>query len=282
MNYAEYRNQFQVEIESSEEVEQDEQDIMGIASNEAKIDELINSLNDDGVAAEEKSETISTLDAVSIFSPVFNLKMPEYINALRGLMEDEDQNLREQALGTLSVMKDEVAQDRLRQDLESDKPEEERLVPTHHAIAMLGHDEKALDFALLRKVAENPPNDESLMAAVRHLGDDKEAVEVLKAIMEDESNPIEVRCMIPGMLSRHNPSAFADSARKILANADAEHELAPYFASSAANIQMGDFGNEFNEVKGVLAGLMDGGSRELREAADYLFTDDGNSPEIMV
>ena len=281
MNYAEYRSQFQVEIESSEDLEQDEQDIMGIASNEARIDELINSLNDEGVSAEDKSETISTLDAVSVFSPVFNLKMPEYINALRGLLEDKNQELREQVFGTLSVMKDEVAQDRLRQELESNKPEEERLIPTHHAIAMLGHDEKALDFALLRKVAENPPNKESLMAAVRHLGDDKGAVAVLQAIMEDESNPIEIRSMIPGMLSRHSPGAFLDSVRKILAGADAEHELAPFFASSAANLQRGDFGSEFNKVKGVLAGLVKRGSRELREAAEYLFKEDGDGPEMM-
>ena len=234
----EYRQQLLDELKGGEtDVSADQQEMQELAGSESKIARLIDVLNDKSSSPNSKQSALSRLDVISVFSPVLPRMMPDYVNALRGLMDDDDSDVRIHAYSTLASMKDEVAQERLQSELQSDKPEADRIVPTHQAIGMLGFDEKALDYGVLRKIAENPPSEKSLVAAIRHLPADSESYGVLKGVMEDDSRPLEARSLVPDMINNVNPRDFLASVEKMLREKGSEFDLAPYLARGVGGIE---------------------------------------------
>ena len=234
----EYRQQLLDELKGGEtDVSPDQKEMQELAGSESKIACLIDVLNDKSSSADSKQSALDRLDVISVFSPVLPRKMPDYVNALRGLMDDDDSDVRIHAYGRLAAMKDEVAQERLQSELQSDKPEADRIVPTHQAIGMLGFDEKSLDYGVLRKIAENPPSERSLVAAIRHLPADSESYVVLKGVMEDDSRPLEARSLVPDKISNVNPRDFLASVEKMLKEKGSECDLAPYLARGVGGIE---------------------------------------------
>ena len=202
---SEYRRKFLENIEESENegegIDEATREILEVAQNLNQIDELVRTINDHASSINEKVSALDTLNEVSNFSPQVRSRLPEIINALRGMMTSPHESLRIRALATLAMRKDEVAQELLIAELKSDKKEENKLVSTPMAISMLGKDEKAMEASLLIKIAEKPPNQESLIEAVRHMSADQDSLGILKKIMEDDQNSLEVRAMIPEMIN---------------------------------------------------------------------------------
>lgn len=265
----------------------DPQEIQQLAGDESKIQNLIDILNDKSSSAKSKQNALNRLNVISVFSPVLPRKMPDYVNALRGLLDDEDSGVRTCAFGTLASMKDDVAQERLQAELQSDQPEAERTVPTHHAISMLGFDEKALDHGVLRRIAENPPTEESLVAAIRHLPADSESYEVLKKVMEDDSRPLQARALVPDMINNVNPRDFLASVDKMLTEKGADYDLAPYLARGVGGIESGPTAGaltadatlsaDIDRTKSIFRGLLPNSPESFQKAAnEYLFADEGN------
>ncbi len=237
MDIPDYRSKILKKIESGKGVpDPDSKELIELAHNEKAIDELIESLKVPGQSDQSKQSTLDLLNTIKVFSPVLSKKMSEFKDALRGLMDSQSPNLRQKAFSSLAVMKDSIAQQRLKEDLLSGKNEKDKLVPTHQAIAMLGFDEKALDISLLTKVVENPPDKLSLIEAVRHIPSNEETFELLKNVMEDKSKPIEVRSMVPGLINKTNPIEFLVSANKILNDKSINFDLIPSLAIGVAGI----------------------------------------------
>jgi hypothetical protein len=237
MDISDYKSKILKKIENEKGVlDPDSNELVELAQNEKAVDELIESLKQPGQSDQSKQSTLDLLNTIKVFSPVLSKKMSEFKDALRGLLDSQSPNLRQKAFSSLAIMKDSVAQQRLRADLLSGKNEKDKLVPTHQAIAMLGFDEKALDIPLLKQLVENPPDKLSLIEAVRHIPSNDETFELLKKLMEDKSNPIEVRSMVPDLINKTNPIEFLESANKILNDKGTSFDLIPSLASGVAGI----------------------------------------------
>ena len=235
-----YRREFLEKIEKSETegegIDEATREILEVAQNPNEIDKLVRIINDNASSINEKVSALDTLNNVSNFSPQVRSRLPAIINALRGMMTSPHESLRIRSLATLAMRKDEIAQELLTKELESDKKEEDKLVSTPIAISMLGKDEKAMEASLLLKIAEKPPNQESLIEAVRHMSADQDSFEILKKIMEDDQNSLEVRAMIPEMINNVNAPAFLKSAREQLQSKGIHHDLAPFLEKGIAGI----------------------------------------------
>jgi len=261
--------------EANENLEIGNKTILDLAGNEEEINKLIDNLSDENQSAEEKNHALHKLNAISIFSDVLPTKMPEYINALRGLLDAENPDIRLQAFSTLSAMKDEYAQEKLTEILNSDTKEEDKSIPTHNAIAMLGFDEKAVDHKVLKKIVKDPPNHESLVQAIRHLEADEETFEILKDIMEDESKPIEARSMVPEIINTLNPSGFLNSVQKMLDEQGGDTDMVPFLARGIAGLEELESEGELEETKDKMRNIIDKASLDThRMTKDILFDKD--------
>ena len=256
--------------EASGQLNSGAQDMLDLAGSDEQIASLIKLLANPATSAADQISAISALAAVSIFSKVLPTRSADLTNALRGLINSPNPEVRRQALSYLSLRKDEVAQQHLRSELQSGKPEAEKSVPTYQAIAMLGADAKAIDKSLLLAIAKNPPDDESLVQAVRHLPADKETAGVLLDILQDESKPIAARALIPDIVNNVDPSGFASYAKRKLEQHGADSEIAPFLASGVANIQADKNYKEVEETKAVVRSLAPEGSDAFQQAASQL------------
>ena len=260
--------------EAGDQLDSGAQKMLDLAGSDEQIAELIKRLADPATPAADQLSALNSLGVVSIFSKVLPTRSADLTNAMRGLINSADAEVRRQALSKLSLMGDEVAQQHLRAELESDKPEAEKSVPTHQAIAMLCTDEKAIDKALLRAIAQNPPDDESLVQAVRHLPADTDTAGVLMEILQDDSKPIAARSLVPDIINNVDPSGFATCAKRMLEEQGAESEIAPFLARGVAGIRGDNKQKEVEETKAVVRSLASAGPDSFQQAASQLIPPD--------
>lgn len=246
------------------------QEMLDLAGSDERITALIKLLANPATPAADLVNAIGTLAAVSIFSKVLPTQSADLTNALRGLINSPNAEVRRQALSYLTLRGDAVAQQHLRSELQSSKPEADKSVPTSQAIAMLGVDKKAIDKALLLNIAKNPPDDESLVQAVRHLPADKDTAAVLMGILQDDSKPLAARALIPDIVNNVDSSAFTAYAKQKLEQHGAASEIAPFLASGVANIQPDKNQHQVEETKTLIRSLAAEGSDAFQQAASQL------------
>jgi hypothetical protein len=267
---SDYKAQLLQQVQkASGQLDSGAQKILDVAASEGQIAALIKRLTDPATPVAELRSALNTLGIVSNFSKVLPTQSADLINALRGLIHSPDPEVRRQALSSLSLRGDEVAQQYLRTELESAKPEAEKSVPTHQAIAMLGVDGKAIDKALLLAIAKNPPDDESLVQAVRHLPADKETAGVLMGILRDASKPLAARALIPDIVNNIDPTGFAEHAKQMLEEHGAATNIAPFLALGLAGIRPGN-NQMVEDTKAVVRSLAAGGSDAFQQAVSQL------------
>lgn len=278
MTISEYRAKLLRELnDSKKELDDETKAALNLAGDSTGISKLIKVINDESSSMEEKGSAIASLNAISIFSPVLRTKMPEMVNALRGQMNSSDEGIRNQVFGTLSALKDEVAQEQLVAEIESDTAESDKLIPTAKAIAMLGSDEKALPASLLQEVAANPPDPESLIESIRHMSAEPESFELLKSIMEDDRQPLEARAMIPEMLNKIRPDAFLESASSLLQANGANDELAPFLARGVAGVHEEEHSDKVENTKSLIKELLEDSPHSFKSLAQELLFEDDES-----
>jgi hypothetical protein len=253
------------------------QKMLDVAGSDDQIAALIKRLNDPATPAAEQLGAMNTLDVVSNFSKVLPTQSADLTNALRGLINSPDAEVRRQALSSLSVRGDAVAQQHLRTELASGKPEAERSVPTHQAIAMLGIDEKAIDKSLFLAIAENPPDDESLVEAVRHLPADHETAGLLMDILQDVSKPIAARALIPDIVNNIDSSDFAARAKQMLEAEGAASEIAPFLVRGVANMLPDKNLDQIEDFKTLIRSLAPDSPDSFLKAANPLMSPDKTS-----
>ncbi|MDF0498940.1 HEAT repeat domain-containing protein [Bradyrhizobium yuanmingense] len=255
---------------ASDPLNPDARKILDVAGSEDQIADLIKRLADPATPVSEQLSALNTLGVVSNFSKVLPTQAADLVNALRGLIHSPDAEVRRQALSSLSLRGDPVAQDYLRSELQSDKPEAEKSIPTYQAIAMLGVDGKAVDKSLLLNIARNPPDEASLVQAVRHLPADKDTASVLMDILGDESKPLAARALIPDIVSNIDPGGFAAQAKQMLEEHGASSKIAPYLALGLAGIRPGHNEPLVDDTKAVVRSMAAGGSDAFQQAARQL------------
>ncbi|MHC2717261.1 hypothetical protein ACVIWV_010412 [Bradyrhizobium diazoefficiens] len=267
---AQILQQVQEAHKASDPLDPDARKILDVAGSEGQIADLIKRLADPATPVAEQLSALNTLGIVSNFSKVLPTQAADLINALRGLIHSPDAEVRRQALSSLSLRGDAVAQDYLRTELQSDKPEAEKSIPTYQAIAMLGVDGKALDKSLLLNIARNPPDEASLVQAVRHLPADKDTASVLMGILRDESKPMAARALIPDIVNNVDPGGFAAQAKQMLEEHGAASKIAPYLALGLAGIRPGHNEPLVDDTKAVVRSLAADGSDAFQQAVSQL------------
>lgn len=248
--------------------------LLDLAASDDQIAALIRRLADPATPAAEQLSAINKLNIAGIFSKKIQARSADLTNALRGLIGSPDAEVRRQALASLSLVGDEVAQQHLRADLESGKPEAERSVPTHQAIAMLSVHDNAIDKNLLLAIAQDPPDDASLIQAVRHLPADADTAPVLTKILEDETKPIAARALVTDLVNNFDPGGFAAVAKRMLEEQGAATEIAPFLARGIASIERGKDQTEVKQAQAVVRSMASTGPASFRAAARLTPSDD--------
>jgi HEAT repeat protein len=186
------------------------------------IDFAIDLLRDRTESAVVRLAALRVLQMSSFRVVVFDPKRPEYLDALRTVIDDQNASLREQALEILAQEKDEYAQRRLLEGLEDPS---QALVPPERAIQMLGYDIHAEHYPILREMVSNPPSPEAKREAVRLLGTDPESKNLLADILKDKRERREVRNASASALQSLAPAEFEEQAKQIVLDDDEYPEI---------------------------------------------------------
>jgi hypothetical protein len=186
------------------------------------IDALLEVLRDAARPADVRMAVLDVLQQISFRMAAFPAKRPDYLAALRSIIDDPDAELRQRAIGILAREKDEYVQRRLIDGLEG---RSETLVPTEKAIQYLGYDIHAEYFPLLRRIVEHPPSPAARTEAVRLLAADPSSTDLLLTILSDKGESRDVRRISAIGLQSVAPGQFEEQARRIVLDDDEDDQL---------------------------------------------------------
>ena len=186
------------------------------------IDTLHEVLRDTARPANVRIAVLDVLQQISFRMAAFPAKRPDYLAALRSIIDDPDAQLRQRAIGILAREKDEYVQRRLIDGLEG---RSEPLVPTEKAIQYLGYDIHAEYFPLLRRIVEHPPTPAARTEAVRLLAADPSSTDLLLTILSNKGENRDVRRISAIGLQSAAPGQFEEQARRIVLDDDEDDQL---------------------------------------------------------
>ncbi len=186
------------------------------------IDMVIGLLRNSAEPSEVRLTALRVLQQSSFRAAIFNPKLPEYLDALRTIVDDPDVSLRQQALEILAQGKDEYAQRRL---LEGLRDPSEALVPPEKAIQLLGYDIHAEHYPILREMVQSPPSPEAKQEAVRLLAGDPNSKDLLMERLQDKDEVRDVRIASAAALQSLAPAEFEEQAKQIVLDDDEYDDL---------------------------------------------------------
>jgi hypothetical protein len=183
---------------------------------------MLQLLQDTSEPAELRRTALQMLQLSSFNAPAFPSRRPEYLAALRSLVDDKDAELRQEAIAILAKHKDEFAQRRLLEGLEGTA---KAVVPPAKAIQLLGYDVHADHYPVLRKIVQEPPSVAAQAEAVRLLAADSSSKDLLTGVLSDKSKKREVRRASAIALQTLAPKEFEAQAKKIVLDDDEDDAL---------------------------------------------------------
>jgi HEAT repeat protein len=186
------------------------------------LDTAIYVLRDSAEPAVLRLAALRVLLQSSFSGPAFNPKRPEFLAALRTVIDDQDASLRQQALEILAQEKDEYAQRRL---LEGLKNPSQALVPPGKAVQLLGYDIHAEHYPILKDMVQNPPSPEAKQEAVRVLASDPTSKVLLADVLKDKGERREVRNASAAALQSMDQAEFEKQAKEIVLDEEEYPEI---------------------------------------------------------
>lgn len=233
------------------------------------IDTLLEVLRDTARPANVRMAVLDVLQQISFRMAAFPAKRPDYLAALRSIIDDPDAQLRQRAIGILAREKDEYVQRRLIDDLEG---RSEALVPTEKAIQYLGYDIHAEYFPLLRRIVEHPPTPAARTEAVRLLAADPSSTDLLLTILSDKGENRDVRRISAIGLQSASPGQFEEQARRIVLDDDEDDQLQAMSITALTHFANPEALSRDDELTGRIQQLRtESPSREVKQAtASYL------------
>ena len=164
---------------------------------EAVLD-FIQLMQDKKQPVEIRRAAMYGLKANSFSSPALTAKMPEYRQALRGLVDDTDPELRRAAVEKLAAYKDEGVQQRL---LEGLRDPGKALLPEEKAIQLLGLDIRAEHYPVIRECLSRSQNPLVRLEAIHALSADPGSQDIIRQQVLDKSADKGVR--LAGIAALH-------------------------------------------------------------------------------
>ena len=184
-----------------------------IGNRDESINLLLELLKDKTEPREVRIAALQILQMLAFISPLFMSKRPEFLAALRSIVEDPDTTIRQAAIEILALEKDEYVQRRLNEGL--DDPSK-ALVSPEKAVQLLGQDVHAELYPRLREIIQNPPSPAAREEAVRLLAGDPESRELLVNLVRDKDEELKVRTLSAAALQSLDPVEFTEQAKQIV------------------------------------------------------------------
>lgn len=181
---------------------------------ESFLDTALSIIADPAQSSELRSILIHKVAAAKRSNLFFSSRKPRFFEILRGLLTNENQQLRLQAIGLLAAGEDVVVQEFLVRELQKDNSE---FISKKDAIFFLRQNTKPQHAALFRKIFEESNDLEVRKAAIEGLGNDPDAIGLLKNLVLNPDENFKVR--EAGALSLHHldHEAMNELAAQIIA-----------------------------------------------------------------
>lgn len=143
---------------------------------------------------------LGILKQLAISSPTFAEWRPTFLEALRRALSEPE--LRTAALEVLTQERDRSTQEKLLAGL---REPDQALVPPDHALRLLSSDPHADVRGVAREIADAPPDEATLVEAMKALASDPGSVEGFKSLLEDSSQSLPVRTLAATALNNLAP-----------------------------------------------------------------------------
>ena len=186
------------------------------------IQYVLQLLADKNTPPDLRVEALTTIETIGFGSPIVAGLNNEIIATFRGLIQDENQDIRWNAIGYLAKAKDEFVQRALLAGLTDST---KALVPEDLAIHLLGYDIHADIYPILRNIVEKSSNNESRTEALHLLGSDPDSKDLLLGIFNNTRERPSVRKSSLLALKQLFPDDFIRMARKTVEDASEPESL---------------------------------------------------------
>lgn len=193
-----------------------------ICDDKEKLEDVINVLKDTQSPQAVRLAALRALQSASFSVVKFTPCRPEYLAALRSLIDDPDSEIRQRVLGILAREQDGYAQQRL---LEGLQQPDKALVPPEKALQLLSYDIHADAYPVAREIVKNPPNPAAKREALRLLAADAASVPTFEGILRDKNEPTEIRQLSASALHSLAPKKMQAYARDIVLDDSESDEL---------------------------------------------------------
>jgi len=238
---------------------------LAVCENEENLESVLNLLRNKEEPMDVRLAALQTLQAASFSVIAFEPCRGEYIAALREVAADADPELRQRVLGILAREKDGFAQKKLLEGLQNP---EKALVPPEKALQLLGYDVHSEVYPVARAMVRKPPNPTAKREALRLLAADARSTDVFEKILQDKSEPADVRQISASALHTLNPQKLQAYAReRLLDTSEKGDDLQATFLTALT--QFGDVPSitEDEALRKRVENLSDTAPNEVKETA---------------
>lgn len=189
----------------------------------ASVKSMIAILRDKSEAAPVRLAAIAALQAAAFQVVAFAPHRAAFLTALRSVIRDDEQLVRERAINALAMEKDGDVQSLL---LEGLRNPDRALVPAEQALNFLSYDLHEEHYPVARELLNTDPAPEVKMAALRVLSADAASKEMFARILDNENENSEVRRISAAALRAVDAKSFRRSAIDIIGRETDDPEVA--------------------------------------------------------
>jgi hypothetical protein len=184
-----------------------------LARSEKHLESLLGVLRDEREPVAVRLAALQTIQATSFDISSFAGVRGDYLLTLRKIAQDENQDIRQRALGALAREKDGFAQKKL---LEGLQDPQKALVSPEKALQLLSYDPHAGAYDVARSIVDKPPNPTAKREALRLLAADPSAAPIFEKTLLDKNELRENRQISAAALHGIAPDKFQDLSRQIV------------------------------------------------------------------
>ena len=187
--------------------------LSAVSSSEELLLYVLNIIGDKKDYPELREEAFRTLRTISFSSKVYLSLMPQIDKTLRGIIRDNVQSIREQAISYLVLEKDEYVQRKL---IEGLRQPSKALIPQSLAIHLLGNDPHVFSriFPILRRIVTNSSDFPSRYEAIHLLGSDRKSAALLTRVFQNKDERADIRQAALLALRNLSSQVFSVIARR--------------------------------------------------------------------
>jgi hypothetical protein len=237
-----------------------------ICDDKEKLDDVINVLKDTQSPQAVRLAALRALQSASFSVVKFTPCRPEYLAALRSLIDDPDPEVRQRVLGILAREQDGYTQQRL---LEGLQQPDKALVPPEKALQLLSYDIHADAYPVAREIVSKPPNPAAKREALRLLAADAASAPKFEEILRDKNEPLEIRQLSASALHSLAPKKMQAYARDIILDDSESDELKTSSLTALTNFGDEAAVSEDNALQETVDTLKDkASSPDLKNSAD--------------